>query len=92
MRGFETAPQDHPLKLQHLSTSSESSMTGFEPVHQDHPINFQQPPTSSESSVTGFEPVEQDSLKLQIDNFQTTELCKMADHYAEPPDFCETHM
>ena len=80
------------MRLQHLPTSSESSITGFQPVQQDHPLNFEQPITGSGSSATGFEPVEQDSIKLQIDNFEAAELNKMADSFGGPPDFGETHM
>ena len=92
MTSFEPVQQDHPMKLQHLSTSSESSITGFEPVQQDHPLNFQHPTKSSKSSVSAFEPVEQDPLKVQIDTFPPAELSKLADSFAEPPNFCETHM
>ncbi len=67
-------------------------MTGFEPVQQDHPLNFQHPTKSSKSSVSAFEPVEQDPLKTQIDNFRAADLHKLADSFAEPPNFCETHM
>ena len=90
MTSFEQVQQEHPMKLHHLSTSSESSITSFEQAQQDHPLNFQQPITSSESSVTGFETV--DPIKTQIDNFQPTELSKMADSFGEPTEFCETHM
>ena len=81
---------DDICSLQTLS--SEPSMTGFEPVQQDHPLDFQSSSTSTEPNVTGFEPAEEDPLKNQIDNFQATELNKMADSFAEQPNFCETHM